>query len=98
MTIFSEFFESDLGLLILIPFLVTFILPCNIHSKKFNWGIILSCLAVYLLCEFLIDRVHGYSAELILMFVAVIALGAFLGRLLRLGLTAAVIKAKQNRS
>ena len=95
MPILSEMFESDLGLLALVPFVVTFILPCNIHDRKFNWGTIIACLAVYLLCEFLATRIHGYAAAFFIMIVAVVALGAFLGRLLRLGLTAAIAYARR---
>jgi len=96
MHIMSElFFNSEALIFMLIPFLITLILPCDVHDKKFNWGIILGCLALVFvwIALYLLGNRLPVLSFLALIF-APICFGAFLGRLLRLGLTAALSRVK----
>ncbi len=96
MHIISElFFSSGALIYLLIPFLITLILPCDVHDKKFNWGIILGCLALVFVWAALFSLGNRLP---VLSFLAIIfaplCFGAFLGRLLRLAVSAVSYRLK----
>lgn len=80
--IFQELFESDSIIFLLIGFILALFVGIKMKNQRQIVISLLSCLALYVVCELVSNIRTNYMVELILLFVGTLAIGGIPGFLI----------------